>query len=457
MIGAGGDVAGHGHGCSAASAVSTAARFALDDRTRPACRRPPDDAPLMAGDGVVARQEPDSAKKHGCMTVLIRPPRPASRATRWASMTCRVEPLSRICSCTSTGRCVPRLVGGYGLLSRNVAPGSARREHVDPIEEAELVTGDEVGARRSGRSSRSVAGEAQMRDRHRARLLRVVDEVALRVEVGVLADDLHRVLVGADGAVRAESVEHGPDGARDRWRTPGRPARLSVRDVVDDADGEAAAAVLGAPSSSNTALTIAGVNSFDARPYRPPMTRGDRASPPVPPRRPAPATTSRYSGSAAAPGSLVRSSTATRAHGRRQRREQGARPGTAGTGGPVSRPTRSPAATSASTVSRAAPAPEPMSTIDPLGVGRAVVVDEVVAPAGAARPSSVHRRPARCRAPRRRTGCPPRGPGRRRRGSARCRAAPAGRGRGHASRWSSDAVLVDQRREVVVVEQVDPC
>jgi hypothetical protein len=36
--------------------------------------------------------------------------------------------------------------------------------------------------------------------------------------------------------------------------------------------------------------------------------------------------------------------------------------------------------------------------------------------------------PARCRAPRRRRRCRPRGPGRRRRGSARCRAAPGRRG-----------------------------
>ena len=63
-----------------------------------------------------------------------------------------------------------------------------------------------------------------------------------------------------------------------------------------------------------------------------------------------------------------------------------------------------------------------------LGVGRSVVVDEVVLPAGQRRradPST----PARRRALQRRTGCTPRGPGRTRRGSARCRAAPGDRGR----------------------------
>ena len=45
-------------------------------------------------------------------------------------------------------------------------------------------------------------------------------------------------------------------------------------------------------------------------------------------------------------------------------------------------PTRSPAATSVSTVSSTAPAAEPITTIDALGVGRAVVVDQPVAAAG---------------------------------------------------------------------------
>ena len=51
--------------------------------------------------------------------------------------------------------------------------------------------------------------EAQVRHRDGARLLRVVDEVALRVGVRLLADDLDRVLVRADRAVRAEPEEHG--------------------------------------------------------------------------------------------------------------------------------------------------------------------------------------------------------------------------------------------------------
>jgi hypothetical protein len=51
--------------------------------------------------------------------------------------------------------------------------------------------------------------EAQVRDRDRAGLLGVVDEVALGEVVRVLADDLDAVLVGADRAVGAQAVEQG--------------------------------------------------------------------------------------------------------------------------------------------------------------------------------------------------------------------------------------------------------
>ena len=60
-----------------------------------------------------------------------------------------------------------------------------------------------------------------------------------------------------------------------------------------------------------------------------------------------------------------------------------------------------------------------------LGARVADVVEQPVAPAGALG-EPVHHRAARCRGRRRRTSCRPRAPGRTRRGSAPCRAAPGG-------------------------------
>ena len=48
---------------------------------------------------------PESAKKHVCMTVLIRDPIPAWRATSNASTTWNSSRLSMICCCTSRGKC----------------------------------------------------------------------------------------------------------------------------------------------------------------------------------------------------------------------------------------------------------------------------------------------------------------------------------------------------------------
>ena len=50
--------------------------------------------------------------------------------------------------------------------------------------------------------------ETKVRHGLGAGLLGVVDEVALNVDCGILADDLDAVLVGADRAVRAEAEEH---------------------------------------------------------------------------------------------------------------------------------------------------------------------------------------------------------------------------------------------------------
>ena len=112
-------------------------------------------------------------------------------------------------------------------------------EHRHLLEQAELVAGDEVGILDEVRRADRLRPEAQVRHRHRTRLLRVVDEVALGEQVGVLADDLHRRLVRPDRAVGAEPEEH-------RLHLTGRPrvaegvvdVEAQPGDVVVDADGE---------------------------------------------------------------------------------------------------------------------------------------------------------------------------------------------------------------------------
>ena len=101
------------------------------------------------------------------------------------------------------------------------------------------MAGDEVGAvDQVGRPDR-LRPEPQVRHRDRARLLRVVDEVALGVEVGALADDLHRALVRAHRAVGAEPEEHRLHLARRAGVHELRVDRKAqAGDVVVDPDGE---------------------------------------------------------------------------------------------------------------------------------------------------------------------------------------------------------------------------
>ncbi len=92
---------------------------------------------------------------------------------------------------------------------------------------------------------------------------------------------------------------------------------------------------------------------------------------------------------------------------------------------------------------------------DPLGVGCADVVEQVVR---AARCSAANRSIVRCTIAGHgagRTGWRPRGPGRRRRGSAPCRAGPGGRARARARGARGPASSSISAAHVVVVERLD--
>ena len=127
---------------------------------------------------------------------------------------------------------------GIGRVEQHRGAGGGIAEHVGAAHKIELAAGHEVRpADQVGRADRPRT-EAQVRDGHRARLLRVIDKVALRKIVGFLADDLDRVLVRADGAIRAEADKHA---AAHVGRLEIEVAVVGQRgagDIVEDADGE---------------------------------------------------------------------------------------------------------------------------------------------------------------------------------------------------------------------------
>ena len=111
-------------------------------------------------------------------------------------------------------------------------------EHIEALHERELMAGHKIRLRDEIGGTDGPRPEAQVRYRHGAGFLRVIDEVALGVEVGVLADDLDGVLVGAHGAVRPQAVEDGAHGVGALGGELAVVIQAGAGDVVDDADRE---------------------------------------------------------------------------------------------------------------------------------------------------------------------------------------------------------------------------
>ena len=135
---------------------------------------------------------------------------------------------------------VPQLFSREGGVQQEGGAGGGIIQHVVLFQEDEVVAGDEFGvADQIGRLDRMRA-EAQMADGHRARLLRIIDEVALGIQVGGFGDDLDGVLVGAHGAVGAQAEEDGAAHVLGLQLEVFVPGQGQAGDIVVDADGEAA-------------------------------------------------------------------------------------------------------------------------------------------------------------------------------------------------------------------------
>ncbi len=110
--------------------------------------------------------------------------------------------------------------------------------HVVHVQISLYVASHEVRrAHQIGGADGTVA-EAEVRAGEATRLLRVICEVCLAVLVGVLADDLHGVLVGAYRTVGTETEELGFVGAGVAQRNLGEHGERGECHVVDDAECE---------------------------------------------------------------------------------------------------------------------------------------------------------------------------------------------------------------------------
>ncbi len=137
--------------------------------------------------------------------------------------------------------------GGQTLFELFLGPRAVEQEHaaflqiLDHVIHGDIggiVAGDEVRSINLIRALDRVLAEAQVADSQTAGLLGVICEVCLSIHVGVVADDLDRVLVGADSAVRAEAVELAGDSACRSGVEELAQGQGGAGQVIVDADGE---------------------------------------------------------------------------------------------------------------------------------------------------------------------------------------------------------------------------
>ena len=254
-----------GTSCSSASAASMAATLR---RTISGPRRPQ----VASTDSLTAAiassrgSTPDSAKKQVDMTVLIRRPSPCSLGDLLGVDHPQVRAAFDQHLLGTQREAVPELVRGDRRVHQHRRTGRGAVEHVEAVQEVRGVDRQEVGALHLVGGADRPRPEAQVRHRGGARLLGVVDEVALAVQVGAVADDLDRRLVGADRAVGTQPVEQRPGDPGGLVVVAGLDGQRQAGHVVGDADREPPPWGAGAPARRTPPRTMAGVNSLDDSP-----------------------------------------------------------------------------------------------------------------------------------------------------------------------------------------------
>ncbi len=137
--------------------------------------------------------------------------------------------------------------GGEALFQLFLIPGAVEqegaallegRDHVIGRHIGGVMAGDEVGIVNLVGGLDGALAKAQVGYGEAARLLGVIGEIGLHVQVGVVTDDLDGVLVGAHGAVRAQAVELAGDGALGRGVVLLAQVQGGVGHVIHDAHGE---------------------------------------------------------------------------------------------------------------------------------------------------------------------------------------------------------------------------
>ncbi len=133
---------------------------------------------------------------------------------------------------------VPHLFRRVGAVQQEGGSVSSGSQYIELLDKVKLMAGDEVGRLDEIRCLDWVGPKPQMGNGARTRFLGVIDEIALGVPRGLLADDLDGVLVRTDGPVCTETIEKGPHRALRLNLERRVELQAGHRDIIPDADGE---------------------------------------------------------------------------------------------------------------------------------------------------------------------------------------------------------------------------
>ena len=132
----------------------------------------------------------------------------------------------------------PDTIGRHWAIEQEHGPSSGTTQHINVVDEVILVAGDKVGRLDQIGGTDRIGAKAQVGDGLGARLLGVIDEVALAVQWSILTNDLDAVLIGADGAIGTKSIEEGAGDVMGLDIKTLIIRQAGEGDVVVDADGE---------------------------------------------------------------------------------------------------------------------------------------------------------------------------------------------------------------------------
>ena len=162
------------------------------------------------GEGLLARQDAAEGKEAGLHhRVDVGPHARLARHLVGIDLL-HLNPLAADLSAQGFRQPRPGVCWRKGAIEQKHAPGLDAGQQIEALDEIPLVAGHKRGPLDQVGGADRLGPKAQVRHRDRTRLFGVVNEVGLGIQIGALANDLDRRLVGPHRAIGTQAIKHGP-------------------------------------------------------------------------------------------------------------------------------------------------------------------------------------------------------------------------------------------------------